>query len=129
MSQESFPHAVSYTHLDVYKRQGLTRAISIQHRNVVSDPVFLREILGNLLSNAIKFTQSMGMVILVAEETSVEEEQADFTFRVKDSGCGISEENKDVIFDAFERGEGENISKPVSYTHLDAAPGARGRGL
>lgn len=90
---------------------GLTRAISIQHRNVVSDPVFLREILGNLLSNAIKFTQSMGMVILVAEETSVEEEQADFTFRVKDSGCGISEENKDVIFDAFERGEGENISK------------------
>ena len=46
---------------------GLTRAISIQHQRVVSDPVFLREILGNLLSNAIKFTPSMGMIILVVE--------------------------------------------------------------
>lgn len=90
---------------------GLTRAISIQHQYVISDPVFLREILGNLLSNAIKFTQSMGMVILLAEETPVSDVQADFTFRVKDSGCGISKENQDVIFDAFEQGDGENVSK------------------
>ena len=90
---------------------GLTRAISIQHHHVISDPVFLREILGNLLSNAIKFTQSMGMVILVAEEAPGKEEQADFTFRVKDSGCGISEESQNVIFDAFEQGDGEYISK------------------
>lgn len=90
---------------------GLTRAISISHSGVVSDPVFIREILGNLLSNAIKFTQSKGMVILVAEETLGDGEQAEFTFRVKDSGCGISEENQNVIFEAFEQGDGENISK------------------
>lgn len=90
---------------------GLTRAISIRHQHVISDPVFLREILGNLLSNAIKFTQSMGMVVLVAEEVSVNEEQAEFTFRVKDSGCGISPENQEVIFDAFEQGDGNNMSK------------------
>lgn len=90
---------------------GLTRAISIQHQYVISDPVFLREILGNLLSNAIKFTQSMGMVALVVEETSVDKEHARFTFRVKDSGCGISQENQDVIFDAFEQGDGEAASK------------------
>ena len=90
---------------------GLTRAISIRHSGVVSDPVFLREILGNLLSNAIKFTQSMGMVVLIAEETPGDDEQAEFTFRVKDSGCGISEDNQDVIFEAFEQGDGENISK------------------
>ena len=90
---------------------GLTRAISMKHPYVICDPVFLREILGNLLNNAIKFTPSMGMVILVAEETSAKEEQADFTFRIKDSGCGISEESQSVIFDAFARGEGENVNK------------------
>lgn len=90
---------------------GLTRAISIQHQHVISDPVFLREILGNLLSNAIKFTPSMGMVILVAEEKSVGEEQAEFTFRVKDSGCGISAKNQTVIFDAFEQVPGESNGK------------------
>ena len=67
--------------------------------------------MGNLLSNAIKFTQSMGMVVLIAEETPGDDEQAEFTFRVKDSGCGISEDNQDVIFEAFEQGDGENISK------------------
>ena len=90
---------------------GMTRAISLHHQYVVSDPVFLREIIGNLLSNAIKFTPSMGMVLLVAEEAPVNEEQSEFTFRVKDSGCGISQENQDVIFDAFEQGDSENISK------------------
>ncbi len=89
----------------------LTRAISIQHQFVISDPVFLREILGNLLSNAIKFTPSMGMVILIAEETPVNDDQAEFSFRVKDSGCGISPENLNVIFDAFEQGDGINVSK------------------
>lgn len=90
---------------------GLTRAISIQHRHVICDPVFLRGILGNLLSNAIKFTQSMGMVILVAEEMPADDEQSEFTFRVRDSGCGISEDSKRVIFEAFEQGDGETVSK------------------
>lgn len=90
---------------------GLTQTIGTQHQYVISDPVFLREILGNLLSNAIKFTPSMGMVILTAEETYIDDELADFTFRVKDSGCGIREDKLDVIFDAFEQGDGENISK------------------
>ena len=90
---------------------GLTRAITIQHQHVISDPVFLREILGNLLSNAIKFTQSMGMVLLVAEEAPMDEEQASYTFRVRDSGCGISHEDQHVIFEAFEQGNGENASK------------------
>jgi two-component system CheB/CheR fusion protein len=89
---------------------GLTRAISIQHQHVISDPVFLREILGNLLSNAIKFTPSMGMVVLVAEEAP-SEEQAAYTFRVRDSGCGISRESQQVIFEAFEQGDGEGSGK------------------
>ena len=47
----------------------------------------------------------------MAEEKSGGKEQAEFTFRVKDSGCGISAENLEVIFDAFEQVDGDNTGK------------------
>lgn len=53
----------------------------------------------------------MGMVVLVTEEAPVNGVQAEYTLRVKDSGCGISPENLEVIFDAFEQGNGDNVGK------------------
>ena len=85
---------------------GLTQAGRVQHETVVSDPLFLREILGNLINNAIKFTPPAGVVILTVEEIYEAGESTRFSFRVKDSGCGISRENQDIIFNAFEQGDG-----------------------
>ncbi|WP_243125333.1 chemotaxis protein CheB [Clostridium transplantifaecale] len=90
---------------------GLTQVTSFDHDSVVSDPLFIREILGNLISNAIKFSEPMGIVALTAKEESLKEGMSQYTFSVRDNGCGISEENQKVIFDAFEQGSGSESGK------------------
>lgn len=85
---------------------GLSQAGSYTQRDVLSDPMRLREILGNLISNALKFTNTAGWVILIVEEKRISNEEREITFRVKDSGCGISEATQEHIFEAFEQGDG-----------------------
>ena len=77
---------------------------SITHATVQIDLVRLREILGNLLSNAIKFTDDDGVIELAVSETVKNDLYSEYTFRVKDSGCGIKPENINIIFEAFEQG-------------------------
>ena len=84
----------------------LSHVINISHRYVVSDQLLLREVLGNLISNAIKFTGAAGIVMLIIEESPLGKKKGNFTFRVKDTGCGISKEAQKKIFDAFEQGDG-----------------------
>ena len=84
---------------------GLTQVVSLTHPSVISDPMLLREVLGNLISNAIKFTEPMGVVILSVKEEPLKDNMSQFTFQVRDSGCGISKENQEIIFDAFEQGK------------------------
>lgn len=64
---------------------------------VSGDRSGIRQILDNLLSNAIKFTQE-GYIHLNAEYVNGE-----LRFGVKDTGVGITEEEKERIFIAFER--------------------------
>lgn len=61
------------------------------------------QVLGNLLSNALKFTES-GEVVVQAEVTR---EGADVrtTWRVRDTGCGMTEESMSRIFEAFKQAE------------------------
>ena len=62
------------------------------------DPTRIRQILYNLLSNAIKFTPTGGTVSVsvahVLDEPSVR-------ITVSDTGIGISDEERDHIFDKF----------------------------
>ena len=55
----------------------------------------LHQLLSNLITNAIKFTQSG--TIRIGYQLQNEE----IYFYVKDTGCGISEENQDKIFNRF----------------------------
>lgn len=64
---------------------------------MVADPQRLHQILLNLLSNAIKFTPAGGLVTIgVAQE-----DPETTTFAVGDTGCGISADNLDYIFDEY----------------------------
>ncbi len=64
------------------------------------DPGRLRQVLHNLASNALKFTESGDVVIRVSME---EDREADATLRftVRDTGIGIAEEKKGILFDKF----------------------------
>lgn len=72
----------------------------------VGDSIRLKQVLANLVSNAIKFTPPGGNVNVTVCET----DDKKIKFSVKDTGCGIKEEDKERIFSAFEQ-SGTGISK------------------
>lgn len=91
------------------KGVGLSQAANLVHGCVVSDGVKLHEILANLIGNSVKFTEAAGWIVLVVNEEVTTVGESRITFRVKDSGKGISEENQERIFDAFEQGDHDKL--------------------
>ncbi|MCI5066259.1 ATP-binding protein, partial [bacterium] len=75
---------------------------------VEGDAFRLRQVLLNLLGNAIKFTPTEGRVSLSVEllEAPSSDEEVVLKFRVSDSGIGISEEQKRVIFQEYQQATG-----------------------
>ncbi|TKB97638.1 sensor histidine kinase [Pedobacter cryophilus] len=67
--------------------------------NLFLDAGMLKHIVINLLSNAIKFSQE-GSAITI----STKKHDREFTLVVKDRGVGISDEDKEHLFDRFFRG-------------------------
>lgn len=60
----------------------------------------------NLVGNALKFTDNGGIVRIILRETP-----SSITVSVKDNGIGISEENKDRIFEKFYQADFSHASK------------------
>lgn len=83
---------------------------NIVHKNLTGDAIRLRQVLTNLLSNAFKFTPAGGNVILRITETSCTDNDATYKFQVVDNGIGISAEEQQRVFEAFEQ-LGPNYSK------------------
>jgi PAS domain S-box-containing protein len=67
---------------------------------VIGDEDRLRQVITNLIGNAIKFTTS-GEVILNLELVSINEKSVKVRFETWDTGIGISEEQKQVLFQPF----------------------------
>lgn len=81
----------------------------------VGDPTRIRQVLLNLIGNAIKFTRN-GTINVEAERLP----DGDFVeFRVRDTGIGVSEADRDRIFDEF-------VTLDTSYSR---AAGGTGLGL
>jgi PAS domain S-box-containing protein len=79
------------------------------------DPVRIRQILINLIGNAIKFTES-GHVHVNASK----EDQNDFSvlrIDIEDTGIGISEDQKDLIFERFKQADA-TVSRKFGGTGL-----------
>lgn len=67
-----------------------------------SDPGKIKQVLINLISNAVKFTDDKGTIDVIIEKVSLkDEEDIAIKFRVKDTGIGISEDQKEKVFEAF----------------------------
>ncbi len=67
-----------------------------------SDPGKIKQVLINLISNAVKFTDKKGTIDVNIEKVSEEDkDNVSLKFTVKDTGVGISEEQKEKVFEAF----------------------------
>ncbi len=69
--------------------------------SIYTDRQRVEQILKNLLSNAIKFTESGTVSLSVAEQAG-----GYVSFKVRDSGIGIREDQQQIIFDAFRQADG-----------------------
>ena len=68
-------------------------------------------IISNLLSNAIKFTPEYGKIILHIKKESSKSGKDELIIKIKDSGIGISKEDKNRIFERFYQAK-----KPKEYS-------------
>jgi signal transduction histidine kinase/CheY-like chemotaxis protein len=83
---------------------------STQKINAITDPTRLRQICSNLLSNAIKFTHQ-GQVTIATHLTFNDNNQATLTITVKDTGVGISEQQKAQLFSPFNQADDSTTRK------------------
>ena len=89
--------AKDYTLLSEKRQLRFVTRFSGLNAIVKGDRAHLQQIINNLLSNALKFTDR-GTITLGAEYHNEE-----LLFSVQDSGSGMSAEDKERIFNAFER--------------------------
>jgi CheY-like chemotaxis protein/nitrogen-specific signal transduction histidine kinase len=87
---------------------------------LIGDDQRLNQIIMNLMSNAVKLTPEGGVVRLKAALESLNGDEARLTFSVKDSGIGISEEQKARLFNSFEQAD-SSTSRRYGGTGLGLA--------
>ena len=85
--------------------------MDIEDEDIITDPLWLNQILLNILSNAIKFTPTGGMIsIRIAQKNGAPKGCVCYEFRIKDNGIGMSEEFQKHIFEEFSREESSTVS-------------------
>lgn len=104
--------------VDLVKPMAENRNITIDLSRIADNNLFVfsdlqrtRQILVNLINNAVKYNREGGQIVIY---TDIHKRESDNKYSVrisvKDTGCGISEQDKPKLFKAFER-IGPNQSK------------------
>jgi signal transduction histidine kinase/ActR/RegA family two-component response regulator len=78
--------------------------------NLLADPLRLRQVLLNLVGNAIKFTER-GTVEVQAQPESEDQNTILVRFAVRDTGLGIPEDKRALIFESFCQADGSTSRK------------------
>jgi len=73
---------------------------------IETDPQRLGQILKNLVSNALKFTETGEVTVRIFPGT-----HQTVCFDVQDTGIGVSEHQREIIFDAFRQADGSTHRK------------------
>lgn len=104
--------AQSYSNREKTKKQNVSivRDINLPPMLIYGDPIRLHQVLGNLISNSLKFTED-GSVTIGARLDSENSEKATLTFWVKDTGIGISPEQKAKLFQPFSQADTSTARK------------------
>jgi signal transduction histidine kinase/DNA-binding response OmpR family regulator len=79
-------------------------------RNLVGDPLRLGQVLINLVNNAIKFT-STGEIEVSCTVADIQDNSASLRFSVRDTGIGMSDEQRDKLFRPFSQADGSTTRK------------------
>ena len=81
-------------------------------RFITIDPVRFRQILVNLLTNAAKFTEKGEIELSASFNPSPQSANlGEFVFTVRDTGIGITQEQKAKLFQAFTQGDSSTTRK------------------
>lgn len=87
------------------------------HLMAFGDPFIIREIYTNVISNAIKYTLKGEVVVTLDVDT----QNNMLKLKVKDTGIGIADEDRHLIFEEFERIGVESIDEYAEGTGLGMA--------
>ncbi len=96
-----------------HKRLELLLNISpLLPRTILTDEIRLRQVLANLLGNAVKFTET-GEVELIARplDFKPEDKKTTVEFIVRDTGIGISQEQRKNLFKSFSQADASTTRK------------------
>ncbi|RLP54669.1 MAG: PAS domain S-box protein [Ketobacter sp.] len=85
-------------------------------RHFIGDSVRIQQVLVNLTGNAIKFTQA-GEVVVEINQCNRTERHIELELRVRDTGIGMSDEQKARLFSAFSQGD-SSITRRFGGTGL-----------
>ena len=77
----------------------------------VGDAVKLRQVLINILGNAVKFTPKGGKIEFTVEKTAQFDGKTTITFKMADTGIGMSKEFLPHIFDTFTQEDSSSANK------------------
>jgi two-component system sensor histidine kinase/response regulator len=77
---------------------------------LVGDPLRLGQVLTNLCNNAVKFTE-IGEVVLSTEMMDKGPERVTLRFSVRDTGIGVTEQQKTKLFEAFTQADTSTTRK------------------
>jgi signal transduction histidine kinase/CheY-like chemotaxis protein len=83
---------------------------------VYADSLRIGQVLSNFISNALKFTSTGGIEVGVKLEPN-EQDEFQLRFTVTDSGVGLTEEEKNRVFNAFTQAD-SSISRTYGGTGL-----------
>lgn len=86
--------------LDIAEEKGIEFEIEIDDAVVENEQTMLELVWKNLLSNAVKFTEGGGTI-----KVGLKANNKNAVITVADTGCGMSKETLDHIFDKFYQGD------------------------
>ncbi len=89
--------------------------------SLLGDRLRLRQVLVNLIGNAIKFTHS-GEILLEVSSVPIDDgnDTVEIEFSVTDTGIGVSDNQRDAIFETFTQGD-SSVSRNHGGTGLGLA--------